>query len=85
MHHRNSGLNHVLCKLARDKNISIGFSFFELFISNKKEIILGRIIQNVRFLKKYRVECFISSFASEPYQMRSKEDFNSFSRFIGIQ
>ena len=51
---RDSGLNHILCKLAKDNNITLAIDFNELKSGDKKEkaIILARIIQNIRLIKK---------------------------------
>jgi RNase P/RNase MRP subunit p30 len=72
MHHRNSGLNHVLCKIAKEKGIKIGFSFSDLLNADKKKraILLGRMKQNVRLCRKYKVEMVFGSFARKPEDMR---------------
>ena len=41
IHSRNSGLNQVLCKLAKKNNVAIGFSFSDLINSDKRESILS--------------------------------------------
>lgn len=53
---RDSGLNEVLCKLARDKNITFAIDFREIQESTGKERakILGRIIQNIKLIKKFK-------------------------------
>ena len=55
---RDSGLNQVLCKLARDNNITLALDMKELMIDDKKEKanILGRIIQNLKLIKKFKNE-----------------------------
>lgn len=53
---RESGLNQVLCKIAKNNNIILAIDENELRIENKKERadILGRIIQNIKLIKKYK-------------------------------
>lgn len=51
---RDSGLNQVLCKLAKENKISIGLDFKD--IEKKDVLILERIIQNIRLCKKYNVQ-----------------------------
>lgn len=53
---RDSGLNEILCKIARDNNIALAIDFRELKQENKKEKakILGRIIQNIKLIKKIK-------------------------------
>jgi len=53
---RDSGLNQVLCKIARDNNIAFAIDFNEIISSEKKEKakILGRIKQNIKLIKKFK-------------------------------
>ena len=83
-HYRYSGLNQVMCKLANKDNIIIAFSFSELLNSTKerRSILLGRIIQNLRFCKKYKVETILSSFAKTPKEMRTIKDLNSLKKIL---
>lgn len=55
---RDSGLNQVLCKIAKDKDKLILFDLRELIDTHGKEKakILGRWAQNVMLLKKYNVK-----------------------------
>src|SRR3989338_11038963 len=49
IHFRNSGLNQVLCKLAKKNNIAVAFNF-NLVLNNdemSRSQILGRMMQNV--------------------------------------
>ena len=80
MHHRNSGLNQVLCKLANKNSITIGFSFSSILYSTgaKRAIILGRMKQNLRLCKKYKVKILFASFASKPEDLRNLNDIKAF-------
>lgn len=53
---RDSGLNQVLCKIAKDNNITLAIDFQELRSEDKKEKakILARIIQNIKLIKKFK-------------------------------
>ncbi len=86
MHYRNSGLNHVLCKLMHDKKISLGISFSTVLNSSKMQRarILGRMMQNIKLARKYKVPVVVASFASEPYQMRDAKDLAAFGRVLGL-
>ncbi len=79
MHHRASGLNQVLCKIAAQNNITIGFSISAILSSTpmKKSILLGRISQNIRLCRKYKVKIIMASFAKTPYEMRAPNDIKS--------
>ena len=87
MHQRNSGLNHVLAKLAHDSSIAVGFSFSSLLKAKSPELkarLIGRISQNIRLCRKYKVNTRIASFASSPYQMRSPHDLIALFSLLGM-
>lgn len=80
LNYRNSGLDQVLCKLAKKNNIKIGFSVHIL----DEKWILGRIMQNIRFCKKYDLDCFFASFARNPYEMKPCHDLKALSLVLGM-
>ncbi|MEK6973989.1 MAG: RNase P subunit p30 family protein [Nanoarchaeota archaeon] len=84
MHHRNSGLNKVICNLARKNNIAIGLSFSELLNSNEKPILLGRMMQNVRLCRKFKVKMVLASFARNEYDLRSIDLLKAFALVVGM-
>lgn len=51
---RNSGLNEILCRIAKNNNIKIGIDIDEIKKLNKndKSKILARVIQNINLCKK---------------------------------
>lgn len=86
IHFRNSGLNQVLCKLAKKNNIAIAFNF-NLVLNNEgivKSQIIGRMMQNIKLCRKYKVNMIIGSFASKIKEMRSAHDLMSFGISIGM-
>ena len=72
IHHRASGLNQVLCKIAHENKVAIGFSFSTIL--NLESKVFGRISQNIKLCRKYKVKTVIASFAKKPYEMRSTHD-----------
>lgn len=86
IHQRNSGLNHILAKIAHDKEKIIGFNFSTILnaSSEKRALLLGRMRQNVKLCRKYNVKMFIGSFASEPFELRGKYELKSFGSMIGM-
>jgi len=76
MHHRNSGLNQVLCKVAKDCKTSVVYSFSDLLNVERKKraIFLGRMRQNMKFCRKYKTPVIIGSFAKHPTEMRCLKD-----------
>jgi len=60
---RDSGLNQVLCKIAKDNNITIAFDFSELLKEKDKEraLLLARLIQNIKLCRKYKTKFMLLS------------------------
>ncbi len=86
IHHRNSGLNQVLCKLANKNKVIVGINFNNFLKETKlrKDIIIGRIQQNIKLCRKYKVKMLIASFATTPYEMRNPQDLLSFCVVLGM-
>lgn len=51
---RDSGLNEILCEIARKNNITLAVDFSEIINTEGKERakILGRLIQNLKLMKR---------------------------------
>lgn len=52
---RDSGLNEVLCNIARKNNVTLAIDWNEFEVEDKKEkaVRLGRLIQNIKLIKKH--------------------------------
>jgi len=85
-HYRKSGLNHIMCKLAAEKNVAITFPFSTILSLRgaKRSIHLGRIMQNIRLCQKYHTPMKIASFAHEPYQLRAPHELAAFFVQLGM-
>lgn len=85
VHYRSSNMNQVLCKLISKNGIVVGFSFSTLLNSKPREraVILGRIMQNILFCRKYDIRFFIGSFAKEPFLLRDSRDLLSLLKVLG--
>ena len=79
MHQRDSGLNQVLLKLAKQNNVAIGFSFKSVLNSKNCAKDLGRIIQNIQLCRKYKVKIVIQEFEG-----RNRDDVNSLFKVLGM-
>ncbi len=86
IHQRGSGLNHVLCSLARKNKVAIGFSFADILASrgSQRAQLIGRMMQNIMLCRKYKVRMLIGSFAKDPWKMRSPHDLASFFVMLGM-
>jgi ribonuclease P/MRP protein subunit RPP1 len=87
IHSRNSGLNQILAKLANKNKIQIGFSFNYILNSRdkKRALILGRMKQNVKICRKYKVKMRLGSFANKNFELRSADALLAFGKCIGMQ
>ena len=84
LHGRRSGLNHILTRIAKEKNKIIGFSFSSILNSKNKARLMGRIMQNIRICRKAKVKMAVCSFASSPYELRSRHDLKAFFICLGM-
>jgi hypothetical protein len=85
-HQRGSGLNQVLCALAHKNKVAIGFSLSSILRASgsQRAQLLGRMMQNIRLCRKYKVSMVIASFATDPWKMRSPHDLQAFFVMLGM-
>jgi RNase P/RNase MRP subunit p30 len=85
LHQRASGLNHIMCELAKKNNIVIGFSYSQL-LNNEDNMptILGRMAQNIKLCQKYKVKTIIGSFAENPFSLRAPHDISNLFKLFGM-
>jgi len=84
MHQRDSGLNHILCKLAKKNKIAVGINFSELLNEKHLEKRLGRIMQNIKLCRKFKIPLVLASFANNRYEQRNPKDLELFAQVIGM-
>lgn len=77
-HHRSSGLNHVLCNLATQNKVTIGYSFSSILTAKNRAVLLGKMAQSLKFCKKSKTKTLFASFAETPEQLRSPHDLAAF-------
>lgn len=81
-HQRHSGLNHVMCNLAKGKLLA--FSFSTLLYAEDKQVIWGRMMQNARLIRKFKNEFIIASFARTPSGLRHRKDYQALLMELGF-
>lgn len=81
-HYRNSGMDQILAKIAKEKNKTIIFEFSELLKAKNKQQILGRWMQNIRLCKKYKVGYEICSMAKDALELRAANDLKAIKRVL---
>jgi RNase P/RNase MRP subunit p30 len=86
MHYANAGLNQVLCAVAKDNATIITFSFSMLLNADslRRATLMGRIRQNIRLCRKYKVSTAFASFARAPYEIRPEHDFLNLGTAFGM-
>ena len=78
IHHFNSGINHILCNFAKEKET--GFIFSLNFIYGNKTYIpkeIGRINQNLRFARKYNIDIYLNFIIKYPNQIKSLKEIEN--------
>ncbi len=80
----NSGLNHVICRIAAEKGIGIGFSFSSLLNSKDTGLTLSQMKENIKLCRKYKTKIVIGSFANDSFEMRACRDLIVFGNVIGL-
>ena len=83
---RNSGLNHVLCKIAKENGISIGINLQEIVKregKNRAEY-LAKVMQNVMLCRKYKTKMIITTFAENESELRNVYDMKSLCLVLGM-
>lgn len=82
---RDSGLNHVLGKLAKEKGVGIVVNYSELRNFEEKELskMLARIIQNLKVARKTGCEIKVASFAKKKKEMVNEKERSEFLISLG--
>lgn len=69
---RNSGLNHVLAKIAKKNDITIGINLDEIIKSKDKAEILARVKQNIKLCNKNKLKMkFIGTQKRDVYDLKA--------------
>ena len=81
-HYRNTSLNQVHAKLAKQNNISIVHDFNKILASDKPKILLGRMMQNAKIVRKYKLKNACFSMARSAADIRSRTILDAFSSIL---
>lgn len=82
VHQRVSGLNHIMCGLAKKNKIAVLFDLGK--IKTNDSVLIGRMRQNIKLCKKYKVEIILSLLTSDPNKIVSPTDLMSFGKLLGL-
>ena len=75
-------MNQVLAKIAYDKNKTYYVNFARVLYSQKRSKLIGRMLQNIKFMNKYRVNISIGSFARDEKGFRLYDNLESFAKVL---
>ncbi|MBN1646237.1 hypothetical protein JW868_04325 [Candidatus Woesearchaeota archaeon] len=84
IHQRRSGLNQVLAALACKNNITILFNYRQLFDKKQQHLILGKMEQNARIIRKAKCKYAVVSCATKPTQLRNPKDVEAMYSILGL-
>ena len=73
IHHRNSGLNQVFIQAAIKTGKTILVDVSQL-LAGEQDVVLGRVLQNNMFFRKYKPDVLVVSGAREALDMRAPRD-----------
>ena len=82
---RDSGLNHVTAKIAKEKKISIIINFSELKELKPKQLVirLERIIQNIKICRRVNAQIKIATFANNKQELVDSKTLQEFMISLG--
>jgi ribonuclease P/MRP protein subunit RPP1 len=86
-HSRNdSGLNHILMKLAAKNSVAIEINFHEISYASKntRSKILSNMQKNVALAKKFRAPIVACSGAISHWEMKDPQVLSSFANIVGL-
>ena len=84
VHYLRGGLDQILCKIAADRGVALGFSFHDILESRHRGKLLGRMKFNAELCKKYGVKTFFGNFSREKMELRSKKDLEAWKRLLEL-
>ncbi|MFH1408846.1 MAG: RNase P subunit p30 family protein [Nanoarchaeota archaeon] len=87
LHQRNAGLDHILAKVMKSKQVAYGVPFHLVLGTTgvKRAQIIGRIKQNIRLARKFKVDICLASFAEKSSRMRGLGDVLAFGVSMGMR
>lgn len=82
-----SGMNHVLMKLAKENNVAIEINFREVIINERKSRskVIANMISNVNLAKKIHTPIIICSGSLSHWELRDPLELISFLTSLGLK
>ncbi|HLD72490.1 MAG TPA: hypothetical protein VJA23_02810 [Candidatus Nanoarchaeia archaeon] len=83
LHYLRGGLDQIICKIAAEKEKTIGFSFQQILTTKNPEKMIARMKFNLKLCRKYKVKTFFNNFSFQKEELRSAQDLEAFLRVLG--
>ena len=87
LNRHDSGLNHILVKLAKKNNVAVLFDFKDILYSSRRTRIelMSHMGEAAKLIRKYKAPFVISSGAMIPFDLRSPSELMSFGKVLGFK
>jgi len=84
---KDSGLNHIMARLAAENDVAIGINFRDILLSSKntRAFIMHKIQENVKLCKKFKVSMIICSGAISHWQLKDPTVLISMGCLLGLE
>jgi RNase P/RNase MRP subunit p30 len=84
---QDSGLDHIMVKIAAKNCVSVVFDFHSLLVSSRmtRVQLMNSMLEAAKLVRKLRAPFIIASGAVEPYDLRGASDLMSFGRSLGFR
>ena len=81
-----SGIDHVMAKLAAKNNVTIEFNFRQLLLSygKSRSEYFAKLEKNAKLVRKYRAPFVLTSGAVSCWDLRSPSELISFGKLLGF-
>jgi len=78
-------MNQVIAKMIKENGKVYILDFKYLLNSKNRGKLIGRILQNTKFLNKYRCKTGIATFAESVYGTRLEDNLEALGRVLGMK
>ncbi|MCS7134605.1 MAG: hypothetical protein NZ889_01985, partial [Candidatus Pacearchaeota archaeon] len=83
LYQRNSGLNHVLCRIANENKKMIIFRMKDFSgTKENKASFFGKLIQNLKLCRKYKVNYLLTNFSSKKDEILHAKQLTSLEQIL---
>jgi RNase P/RNase MRP subunit p30 len=85
MKQKNSGIDEVFCKFAKEHEKRVFIDINEILKSSNKHLIIQKVKQNIRLLKKYKLDYHFIYVCDDIDNIISEQDIAAFRRVLELR